>query len=140
MTGTPLLIGTSEVQALHALRDLAAENEVDVRPVHDRPNDRKLMKAHQKRMNAQTIMLPVAYFVTFSIETGHPSGVARHMSMSVKREGRAPLPEAVWMVAQELGFVGGLAQCAVWLENLSDGGKAVNIAQLLALSNDGERA
>lgn len=139
MTGTPLLIGTDEVQALQTLRDLAAQNQFDVRPIHDRPHDRKLMEAHRKRMSAQTIMLPVAYFVTFSIETGHPSGVARHMSMSVEREGRAPLPEAVWMVAEELGFVGGLETCAVWLEDLSDGGKAVNVVQPLR-SIEGGRA
>jgi hypothetical protein len=37
------------------------------------------------------------------------------------------------MMCEELGFVGGLGACAVWQEDLSDGEKAVNVAQPLSV-------
>ena len=85
-----------------------------------------------------TVFLPVAYAVTFSIEHGHPDGTMRHISMSVDREGRVPLPVTVYMVAEVLGFCGGIEACAIWLEDLHDGGKAVNLVQPLAVAAAGE--
>ena len=41
------------------------------------------------------------------------------------------------MVAEELGFIGGMQRCAIWLEDLEDGGKAVNVVQPLRLSSEG---
>ena len=55
------------------------------------------------------------------------------MSMSSRRRGRAPTPEAVWMICEELGFVGSIQQCRVWLEDMQDGDKAVNVAQPVAV-------
>jgi hypothetical protein len=135
MIGTPLYMGPDEKAGLAQLREKAAAAPVDVSDLNERLRDPVEEQRHRDRMNALSVVIPMAYFVTFSIETGHPAGVARHMSMSVKREGRVPSPEAVWMVAQELGFVGSLERCeAVWMERLSDGGDAVNILQLLTAS------
>jgi hypothetical protein len=86
-------------------------------------------------MNAQTVVIPGPwqFFVVFTIETGHPAGTCRHMSLSIRRKDRVPSPAAVWMVAEELGFSGGLLACSAWLERLSDGGIAINVAQPLAV-------
>ena len=83
-------------------------------------------------MTDQSVPIPMAFVVTYSIEYNHPGGrTARHMSMSVMRDGRVPHPAGVWMVCEELGFHGSLRECTVWLEDLSDGGSAVNVVQLL---------
>jgi len=103
-----LLIGPEQREALASLRDAAARVPVDIRTLLARVAIPEGKEAHVAHMTAQTIELPVGYLVTFSIETGHPCGVARHLSMSTRAEGKGPLPEAVWMVAQELGFAGGL--------------------------------
>jgi hypothetical protein len=71
--------------------------------------------------------------VTFSIETGHGSGVCRHLSMSSKRHGRTPTPEAVWLIAALLGFQGGLEACAIWEEGIGAGDVAINVIQPVAL-------
>lgn len=48
--------------------------------------------------------------------------------------GRAPTPEAVWLIAEELGFVGSLQQCAVWTEDIGQGDKAINLVQPIAVA------
>jgi hypothetical protein len=45
------------------------------------------------------------------------------------RHKRIPHPIGVWMVAEDLGFSGGLEACQIWIEDLSDGGKAFNVVQ-----------
>ena len=69
-------------------------------------------------MEAQTIAIPVGYLVTYSIETGHPLGVCRHMGISRAGHGAVPTLEAVWMVAECFGFVYGLFACKVWFERV----------------------
>ena len=92
-----------------------------------------LKAKHMKQMTRQTIQIPMNFLVTFSVETGQPMGVCRHMSMSVDQEGRTPSPEALWMVAEEFGFVGSLQDCKVWKEDLQGHGIAINIVQPVAM-------
>jgi hypothetical protein len=135
MVDAPLIITPEVTARLHRLRDFAASRPVDMPPLMEAIKSPDGMRRHKKRMNAQTVRIdgPWPFFVTFSIETNHPGGTMRHMSMSIMREDRAPHPAGVWMVAEELGFSGGLDACQVWLEDLSDGGKAVNVVQPLAV-------
>lgn len=91
--------------------------------------DSPARKAHRRKMESQSMPLQVGFMVTFSYEIGHPCGAVRHLSMSTVRAGKVPAFEAVKMVMAPLGFVGEFEACAVWLEDLSDGGKALNVAQ-----------
>jgi hypothetical protein len=52
--------------------------------------------------------------------------------MSLAKPGRVPSPEAVWMVAEVLGFRNSIAHCRSWREDLRNGGVAINIVQPLA--------
>jgi hypothetical protein len=131
MTGTPLLIATPEREALALLRGLASEHPVDMTGLEERLKDPVFKAAHMAQMTAQTIDIPAAYQVTFSIEHNHPGGTARHMSMSVQKRGRVPNQYAVWMVAEVLGFTGGLEDCVCWVEDLKGHGKAVNVVQII---------
>lgn len=132
---TALIIGVSERQAIADLRERAAASPVNMPDLMARIETPDGKAAHMRQMSAQTVCLPVAYAVTFSIETGHPIGVVRHMSMSVNR--RLPRPEAAWMVAQELGFWGSIKDCTVWREKLQGHGEAVNLVQPIAGSAEG---
>jgi hypothetical protein len=51
------------------------------------------------------------------------------MSMSVQRDGRLPNPHALWLVAEQLGFVDSLESCVVWPEKLKGHGQAINVLQ-----------
>lgn len=126
---TPLMIGPNERKALDNLRKLANEHPVDMRTLPQRLETPDGKAAHMTQMTAQSIRLPVDFLVTFSIEIGHPIGTCRHMSMSVRKQGRVPNPLAAWMVAEQLGFVGGLESCNHWLEDLQGHGQAVNVVQ-----------
>jgi hypothetical protein len=129
---TPLLVGPEQKEALYDLRIKAAKKPVDMQLLMEDFKDPAKRAVHQAQMTEQSIVIPFAFFVTFSLETGHPGGVARHMSMSSFKPNRLPTPEAVWMIAYELGFTGTLEACdGVWIEDLSDGGKAINVLQLL---------
>lgn len=130
--GTPLLLGAEEKQKLAALREAAAKSPVDMPKMMESIKTPKGKKAHSKQMTQQSVYIPFGFVVTFSIERGHPAGTCRHMSMSSDAQGRVPTPEAVWMICQELGFVGGYELCSIWEEALERGnGKkiAMNIVQ-----------
>jgi hypothetical protein len=60
--------------------------------------------------------------------------MVRHMSLSSTWHGRMPIPEAVWMVCDELGFTASLDACNVWLEDIGDGDRAVNVVQPVAIA------
>ncbi len=138
--GTPFILDPDGRQKLTRLREFAGKRPIDMLKVVELIKTPAGQKAHWKQMHARTVQLPIAYDVTFSIETGHPVGVCRHVSMSVDRPGRLPLPEAVWMVAEVLGFVGDLQACKVWIEDLATPGyQAINAVQPLTLSIEATR-
>jgi hypothetical protein len=138
-TAAPLILTSEVVERLHRLRAFAARRPVDVTVVMEMMKSPGPRAAHKKQMTAQTVAIPGPwpFFVTFSIETNHPGGTMRHMSMSIMREGRVPHPAALWLVAAELGFSGGLASCQSWPENLSDGGAAINVVQPVSVGAGG---
>lgn len=133
---SPLILGQTQKADLLRLREKATAEPVDVLAVVKLVETPEGHAAHLERMRDYTIPIPTAFMVTFSIETGHPSGVCRHMSMSSLRHGRAPTLEAAWMIAEELGFVGSLQQCAIWLEDIGQGDKAINLVQPIAVTDE----
>jgi hypothetical protein len=132
-----LVIGEPERAKLHALREAAAAAPVHMPDLLVRMKTDEGREAHRDAMTRQSVTIPTRYVVTLSIETGHPMGTARHLSVSSRADGRVPTPEAVWMIAEELGFTGGIRECKVWMEDLSDGGRAVNIAQPVGIGAAG---
>ncbi|MGF6641805.1 hypothetical protein [Paraburkholderia sp. MM6662-R1] len=132
MSVTPLFIGPDEREALKALRELAQRQPVDMAVLTEALKHPAGKAAHKDQMTSQSVRLPTHFLVTFSIEKGHPIGTCRHMSMSVGKPDRVPNPHAIWMVAEELGFVGGLDQCVHWSELLEGHGTAINVVQPIA--------
>jgi hypothetical protein len=128
---TPLFIDDTVRAAFTALREQAAKTPVDMRTIVARMKNREGKRAHMRQMTRQTVELPFGWAVTFSIEIGHPGGAARHMSLSSPAQGRIPTPEAVWMVAEELGFTSGLEACMVFPEELLGHGQAISVIQLI---------
>ena len=115
---TPLIVGPAEQAALAALRQAAVAAPVDMPRLMALLKTREGKRRHKRQMTAQSVRIPLDFVVTFSIETGHPVGTCRHMSMSSGARGRLPTPPAIWMVATELGFVGAIEQCHCWLEDI----------------------
>lgn len=126
-----LILGPSSDLALITLRATAEAYPVDMASLEERLKYTSNKAAHKAHMTRQSVGIPFGYLVTFSIETGHPGGTARHLSMSShKTPGRVPNEHAVWLVAERLGFTGSLRNCKNWLEELEGHGMAVNVAQL----------
>jgi hypothetical protein len=130
---TALVLGDPEKVKIADLRERASQNPVDVKWLLNWIKDPDIKARHMAQMSSQTMLIPMNFMVTYSIETGHPAGVCRHMSMSLDKKGYCPSPYAVWMVAEEFGFVGGLVQCSVWEEELQGHGMSVNVVQPLAV-------
>lgn len=129
-----LIIGAQERASLAMLREQAARAPVHMPALVEAMKTAQGSLKHRQQMQRQSLAIPTRYFLCFSIETGHGAGTCRHMSLSSTARGRVPTLEAVWMLAEELGFVGGLDTCSVWIEDLSDGGKAVNVVQPLSVT------
>jgi hypothetical protein len=137
MSLNPLIIGEKQKQALQELRERASLNTIDVRKVLTLSG--VALEAYRERMLTDySVEIPEAYRVTYSIETNHPAGNCRHMSISSRRSGRTPTPAAVWLIALELGFIGNLDLCKIWTEDigrLPDGRQqiAINLVQPLMI-------
>ena len=131
MTSAPLIITPEVTASLEALRQRAPLHPVNVHELMRKIKTAQGDRQHRQQMTEQTVPIPGPwpFFVTFSIETGQPVGTCRHMSMSIMREGRTPTPEAVWLIAEVLGFTGSMKDCKVWIEKLSDGDRAINVVQ-----------
>jgi hypothetical protein len=129
--GTPLVIDDEVRSQIKACVELAEANPVDMPRMMVEIINPVKKEHHSAQMTRQSVKIPFAYLVTFSIEHGHPCGPCRHMSMSVQREGRVPNPIAVWMIAKEFGFWGDRVECCdgMWMEDLVGHGKAINLVQ-----------
>ncbi|SRR5258708_7799583 len=141
MSGTPLVLFPEHRELLRGLRELAARCPVDMPTVAKMLKHPEGKRRHMDQMNRQSVEIPMGFLVTFSIEHGHPIGECRHLSMSSCAEGRAPVPHAVWLVAEQLGFVGpAFSACRVWEEELQRGpGRAIaiNVVQPLSVQSAG---
>lgn len=142
MADAPLIITQEVRDGLQYLRTRAARRTKDITRIARQlatPHGKQL---HLREMNRLTTMIPGPwpFFVTLSLESGHPAGTCRHMSMSIARGGGVPGPGAVWIVCEILGFTNGLATCNVWIEDLSDGGKAINVVQPISVQQDAGHA
>jgi hypothetical protein len=138
VVAAPLLIGSAVRANLARLREAAAARPIDVLEVRETVKTEAGRRAHQARMGALTVVIPGPwpFTVTYSIDTGHPAGTCRHMSVANYRAGRVPSEEAVRLLAVELGFSGGLEACRVWPEHLSEGGIAINVVQPIAVGGE----
>lgn len=116
---------------IKACIELAEANPVDMPTLMERIKDPVKKQHHMAQMTRQTVTIPIAFMVTFSIEHGHPCGPCRHMSMSLQRPGRMPNPIGVWMIAKEFGFWGNMVEdCdAIYPEELQGHGQAINLIQ-----------
>lgn len=64
---TRLLIGPAERAALHELRVRAAAHPVDAAALEAKVSTPDGKAAHRDQMTRQTVRIPLAYLVTFSI-------------------------------------------------------------------------
>ncbi len=126
---TPLIMDENvraRIASLVAYAQAHPVNMLGLTELLEKPDAKEM---HMAQMTAQTMEIPMAFLVTFSIEINHPIGTCRHLSMSVMRERRIPHPIAVWMVAKEFDFWGEIEQCdGVWEEELTQG-TAINVVQ-----------
>ena len=119
--------------ALSDLRRLASDQPVDISTLTARlriPDERR---KHRAQMQAQALAIEgeVTLLIVYSVETGHPAGSCRHMSISVDRPRMMPSQAVTERVMAEFGFLGGAAACSVWTEKMGDGQTAVHVVQPL---------
>jgi hypothetical protein len=127
-----LLINDDERAAIQRLREAAAAMPVAMPGLGARIATVDGKAVHMRQMTAQTIELPVGWLCTFSIETGHPCGAARHLSVSRQgvAPGTGPHPAMIAEIAHEFGFTGTLSDWVCWPEQLQGrDGIAVNVVQ-----------
>ena len=79
-------------------------------------------------------MIVGSYQIAFSFEE-QPSGLYRHISVSVAQRGKTPHPTAMQMIIKEFGFDCVLGAppsrpARVWLEEFEPGHHAINVTEL----------
>ena len=130
-----LVITPALEEGFNRLRLRAVQNPIDMRDFD--AMDAEAIAAHRARLLRQSLVIRAGsdYMVTFSIETGHPVGMCRHVSVSRVRDASQSLPavQIVWALAQLLGFTGCICECVCFPEQLENGGQAINVVQVVAV-------
>ncbi len=120
-----LIIGQEEKQKLQALVAHAEKNIFSIDDLLDTFN-KELSPAGE--LAGFVCDIPNGYKVVFSINRT-PAGNLRHLSVSVDTPGRMPSPESVEMIMKEIGFENGMMNCKLWLEDIGENHKAINIVE-----------
>jgi len=136
-----LVMDHAQTVALAALRDRAAAAPVHLPEMMERVKTLDGLRAHREAMSLLTIEIPVGFLVTFSIETGHPAGPCRHLTMSAGPGDDIPSDDLVMLVAHELGFIGGISYSHRWEEPAcpvhqhQGRARAVHLVQPISITN-----
>lgn len=133
----PLIIGPAELEKINAAIKLARQKPLPLAEVMacsvalpdtgslsltDRPNVKRSIMPEQ-------VLFEHGYRAALSFEE-QPTGLFRHLSVSVDTPGRLPSPEAVMMLSEAFGFRQPfLTQCIWWLEEFEAGHQAINVTQ-----------
>lgn len=92
-----LVIGENEKEALRRLKEYALQNVVQLETL--------LTRKPIGNNSNHVVVIPSDFRIVYSVEQQPaPLRLCRHMSISVSREGRAPIPQSINMVAEELEF------------------------------------
>ncbi len=131
LPSTSLMIRAPERDALRALRDMAALHPVDMKTLMVAIKTPEGKRKHKEAMTRQTVHLPVNFFATYSVEVQR-DGLFRHLSVSIAAGTGVPNPEAVWMIAEALGFVGAISNCIIKPEKMPAGYMVINVLQAMS--------
>ena len=143
-----LLIGAAEKIAIERLRELAAENVVDMAGLAERILTSDGEATHKAQMDRQSVRIPRGFVVTYTVNSIEGHGLWRHISVSNLA---TPHPTALTMLAEAFGFTGLkmtadpqefgeallIAGVHIWLEDLCEDVKAVNLMQPIAVQPEG---
>ena len=130
----PLVIGKDEREAIakvvaHAKANVITRRDVlaAMEGVGEAPGDREGFSCE----------IPMGFRAVFSVED-QPSGMVRHLSVSVDQKDKCPNPHAVQLLAVEFGFDGEImdGSAMVWTEEIGPGRTAINVAQRIEEATD----
>lgn len=128
----PLILDDEVRTQIKALCQLAEANPVQADRLQEYLSVPENKEKHMAQMTRQTMIIPVGFMATFSIEKNHPIGDCRHITVSIQDDDALPPPPATWMIAKEFGFWGELTDCdGIWEERLRGHGLAIGLVQTL---------
>lgn len=127
MNVRPMILGAEELGRLKELKEYAEANPWTINYQLDANNGQR---SGPGLIDEYQCSIPLGYKVVFTIEA-NPAGMVRHLSMSVKDGDRLPNPGGAKMIMHILGFKQPLMNCKISVEDLLDGGQAINIGELI---------
>lgn len=123
----PLILDPGTQRKIAAVRTYAEGHPYTFAQMHRRLSNPELIPGHIKE---HCCIIPLDYLCCYSIEE-QKKGMHRHLSVSVKDEGKLPHPAAFAMVMEQFGFTGKLADTTMWREDLPEGRYAINAIEPL---------
>lgn len=136
-----LVIGPAEFEQIAELRAVAA-----AMPLHAMgmvAASAQDEAAFRDAMRTHAIFIPHGFAVVYTHEiqpNAPPPGLFHHISISVNTHGKLPSPEAVETILEAFGMQSLNASDGVWIEDISQGEKAVNVLQLIKTVEGGSDA
>lgn len=128
---TPFVLGPEEIAELKRVCTYAENNPWSAERI-------KTSDISPGDDPGHSCVMPVAYRLVFTIEQQPKLGMCRHMSVSVVGKPTVPNEYMLQMVMPHLGFKNEsiiqmvkMGQGSVWIENIPDGGKAVNVLEIM---------
>lgn len=132
-----LIIDPPQLAVLAALRKLATKHLVDARVVSEMDRDSAAWAAYREQCRRQTVLIPIGFVVSLTLETNQPTGDCRHLSVAVEDQSEMPSPLAVWTIATELGFWGDPHDATFFVDTDPRAAWVVNVLQPIILAPAG---
>ena len=123
----PLVLDNEVLNKINSLKSYAEKHKISVDDILDTINKQMKPVGDYKEY---TITISIGYRIVYSIEE-QVIGDVKHLSNTVNENGVLPSPTAVEMIMKEFEFKESLDNCKVFLEQISENRKAVNILELI---------
>lgn len=120
-----LVINEEIIKEIKKLVEYAEANILTIDDLLDIQNgDKEIVGNLEQHM----IHIPMGYKIVYSVEM-QPAGKCRHLSMSVNSKSGLPIPEAAKEIMQIIGYKNPLDKCTIWMEDIGNNKKAINILE-----------
>lgn len=115
-----------DADLLATMQQLALKTDAPILSLQYRAGREQLV-----RPESEHVCIPRGYRAALSFEQ-QPSGLFRHLSVSVDTPGRLPHPEAIAALAREFGFTDFPPTVGrTWMEEFDPGHHAINVVELV---------
>lgn len=122
-----MILTDTDIKALEKLAAYAKENPASLEDIKAIIAGTKVAPGDLPEF---TVLCELGGKVVFTYED-QPAALCRHLSISGRTKGKMPNPGMAQAIMEILGFQSPMEDCKLWIEDIPDGGQAINILEVV---------